>query len=147
MIYKKYNQKEIDKVCQAVADAGVTNSKKLAIMANEETGFGNVDDKVIKNIFASKMVNDRYKGTKTIGVINNYYKNKFNEIDEPVGVIAGLIPSTNPTSSVFYKAIISLKAGNSIIFSPHPNAKNSILEAVSIIRKALEKTGAPVNLV
>ena len=147
LIYKKYNQKEIDKVCQAVADAGVTNSKKLAIMANEETVFCNVDDKVIKNIFASKMVNDRYKGTKTIGVINNDYKNKVIDIAEPVGVIAGLIPSTNPTSSVFYKAIISLKAGNSIIFSPHPNAKNSILEAVSIIRKALEKTGAPVNLV
>lgn len=146
-IYRKYNQKKVDEVCQAIADAGVANSKKLAAHANAETGFGNIDDKVIKNIFASKMVNDHYKGTKTIGVINEDYKDKVIDIAEPVGVVAGLIPSTNPTSSVFYKTIISLKSGNAIIFSPHPNAKKCILEAVNIIRETLAKIGVPVDLV
>ena len=147
VVYRRYDQKKVDEVCQAIADAGVANSKKLAIHANAETGFGNVDDKIIKNIFASKMVNDRYKGTKTIDVINEDYKNRVIDIAEPVGVVAGLIPSTNPTSSVFYKAIISLKSGNAIIFSPHPKAKKCILEAVDIIRKTLSKIGAPVDLV
>lgn len=146
-IYKNYSQEKIDEVCQAVAEAGVANSKRLAIHANEETGFGNVDDKVIKNVFASKMVNDRYKAFKTIGVINTDYKQKIIEIAEPVGVVAGLVPSTNPTSSVFYKALISLKSGNAIIFSPHPKAKNCILEAVGIIRDALKRVNAPVDLV
>lgn len=146
-IYRNYSQKKINEVCQAIADAGVANSKRLAIHANEETGFGKANDKIIKNVFASKMVNDRYKDTKTIGVINKDYKDKVIDIAEPVGVIAGLIPSTNPTSSVFYKAIISLKAGNAIVFSPHPNAKNCILEAVDIIRETLKKINVPVDLV
>lgn len=146
-IYKSYSQKKIDEVCQAVADAGVANSRRLAIDANEETGFGNVDDKVIKNVFASQVVNDRYKNLKTKGVLNTDYKNKVIEIAEPVGVVAGIVPSTNPTSSVFYKALITLKSGNAIIFSPHPKAKNCILEAVEIIRNTLRRINAPVDLV
>lgn len=146
-IYKNYTQKKIDEVCQAIADVGVSNSRQLAIAANKETGFGNVEDKVIKNIFASKVVNERYRDTKTIGIINSDYKAKVVDIGEPVGVIAGLIPSTNPTSSVFYKAIISLKAGNAIIFSPHPNAKKCILEAVRLIREELKRLDVPVDLV
>ncbi|MGL5885656.1 MAG: aldehyde dehydrogenase family protein, partial [Bombilactobacillus sp.] len=140
-IYRDFSQEQIDKVCQAIADAGVANSKKLAKMAQEETGFGNWQDKTLKNIFASKTVNERYKNLKTVGIIDENVENKTIDMAVPVGVVAGLIPSTNPTSSVFYKSIIALKAGNAIVFSPHPNAKKCILEAIKIANEAAIKAG------
>lgn len=146
-IYRDFSQEQIDKVCQAIADAGVANSKKLAKMAQEETGFGNWQDKTLKNIFASKTVNERYKNLKTVGIIDENVENKTVDMAVPVGVVAGLIPSTNPTSSVFYKSIIALKAGNAIVFSPHPNAKKCILEAIKIANEAAIKAGAPEGLI
>ncbi|MBM7835306.1 acetaldehyde dehydrogenase (acetylating) [Clostridium sardiniense] len=137
------SQEEIDRIVKAIADAGYENAEKLAKMANEETGFGKWEDKVIKNVFASKMVYESLKDTKTVGIINEDKEKKVMEIGVPVGVVAGLIPSTNPTSTVIYKAMIALKAGNSIVFSPHPNAKNAIFETVRVITEAAIKAGCP----
>lgn len=139
----KMSQEQIDAIVKAIADAGYENAEKLARMANEETGFGKWEDKIIKNVFASKVVYESIKDVKTVGVINEDKANKVMEIGVPMGVVAGLIPSTNPTSTVIYKAMISIKAGNTIVVSPHPNAKNSIMETVKIITEAAEKAGCP----
>lgn len=141
------SQQQIDRICEAVSEATFNQREKLAKMASEETGFGIWQDKVIKNTFASKSVYDYIKDMKTVGVINEDIENKITEIAVPVGVIAGLIPSTNPTSTVIYKALVSLKAANSIVFSPHPNALQAIIETVTIIQTVLEKEGVPKNCV
>ena len=112
-----FSQKQIDAIVQSVSEATFNQREKLAKMANEETGFGIYEDKIIKNAFASKVVYDEMKDKPTVGVINDDAAKKVTEIAVPVGVIAGLIPSTNPTSTVIYKALISLKAANSIVFS------------------------------
>ncbi|MFT8908644.1 MAG: acetaldehyde dehydrogenase (acetylating) [Lentilactobacillus diolivorans] len=146
-IFSKFSQEKVDQICQAIADAAVAASERLAKMAQEETGFGIWQDKVLKNVFGSKTVNDRYKSMKTIGVLSEDPENKIVNIAVPVGVIAGLIPSTNPTSSVFYKALISVKSGNAIVFSPYPNAKNCTLEAIKVVGEAAYKAGAPAGLI
>lgn len=136
-------QDQIDAIVKAIADAGYEHREKLAKMANEETGFGRWQDKIIKNAFASKHVYESIKDMKTVGVLKDDKANKVMEVGVPVGVVAGLIPSTNPTSTVIYKALISLKAGNSIVFSPHPNALKSILETVNLINEAAKQAGCP----
>ena len=123
----KMSQEQINKIVKAVADAAYANATKLAKMANEETGFGKWEDKVVKNTFASQMVYETLKDTKTVGIIGEDKEAKTIDIATPVGVVAGLIPSTNPTSTVIYKAMISLKSGNTIVFSTHPNAKKCII--------------------
>lgn len=146
-ILAKMSQEEIDKIVKAIADSGYENATKLAKMANEETGFGKWEDKVVKNTFASQMVYETLKDTKTVGIIGEDKVNKTIDIATPVGVVAGIIPSTNPTSTVIYKAMISLKSGNSIVFSPHPNAKKCILETVKIISEAAIKAGCPEDAI
>ena len=142
-VLASFDQRKIDEIVKAVADACYNASERLAKMANEETGFGIWKDKVIKNIFGSKVVYEAIKDQKTIGILRDNKEQKIIDIGVPVGVVAGIIPSTNPTSTVMYKALISLKAGNCIVFSPHPNAKNCILETVKIIQEAAEKEGCP----
>ena len=139
----KMSQEQIDKIVKALAGAAHANATKLAKMANEETGFGKWEDKVVKNTFASVGVYETLKDTKTVGIIGEDKEAKTIDIATPVGVVAGLIPSTNPTSTVIYKAMISLKSGNTIVFSPHPNAKKCILETVKIISEAVVNAGAP----
>lgn len=139
----KMTQCEINKIVKAIADAGFKNAEKLAKMAEEETGFGKWQDKVIKNIFGSKMVYESIKDLKTVGIINKDKDKKTMEIAYPIGVVAGIIPSTNPTSTTIYKALIAIKGANSIVISPHPNAKNCILETVKCIREAAESAGCP----
>lgn len=139
----KMSQEQIDKIVKALCDAAYANATKLAKMANEETGFGKWEDKVVKNTFASVGVYETLKDTKTVGIIGEDKEAKTIDIATPVGVVAGLIPSTNPTSTVIYKAMISLKSGNTIVFSPHPNAKKCILETVKIISEAVVNAGAP----
>ncbi|RAP31207.1 acetaldehyde dehydrogenase (acetylating) [Brevibacillus laterosporus] len=141
------SQEHIDAIVKAVANAGVANAESLAKIAVEETGFGIREDKVIKNLFGSKVVYEHIKDMKTIGVLKEDTAKKVIEVGVPVGVIAGLIPSTNPTSTVLYKSLISIKAGNSIIFSPHPNAKKCILETIKIIREAVTSVGGPEDIV
>ncbi len=142
-----FNQAEVDKIVKAIANAGVRNAQRLAQMANKETGFGIVADKVVKNIFASKGVYEHIKDMKTIGEIARDDEKKTRSIAIPVGVIAGIIPSTNPTSTVLYKAEIAIKSGNSIVFSPHPSALRSIQETVKVIRQAIAEAGGNEDLV
>ena len=139
----RMDQQQIDRIVKAISDAGAGSAEHLAKMANEETGFGIWQDKVIKNLFASKVVYDAVKNEKTIGIIHEDRERKVWDIGVPVGVIAGIIPSTNPTSTVIYKAMIALKGGNAIVFSPHPGAKKCILETVRIIADAAQKAGCP----
>ena len=140
------SQAEVDAIVASIAKAGVRNAERLAQMANEDTGFGKVADKVIKNIFGSQMVYEHIKDMKTIGILDRDEANKTYTIAAPVGVIAGLIPSTNPTSTAFYKSEISIKAGNAIVFSPHPSALRSISEAIKVIRQAIAEAGGNENL-
>ncbi|MEG1255885.1 acetaldehyde dehydrogenase (acetylating) [Clostridium sp.] len=137
------SQVEIDKIIKAMAEAAATNAERLAKMAVEETGFGIWQDKVIKNIFGSTYIYDYIKDIKTVGIIAENEETKVMDVAVPMGVIAGLIPSTNPTSTTMYKALISLKCGNTIVFSPHPNAKKCILETVEILNEAAIKAGCP----
>lgn len=142
-ILSTFSQEKIDSIVKAMAEAGLRHAERLAKMANEETGFGIWQDKVIKNIFGSMGIFNEIKNQKTIGILKEDKQNKIIEVGIPVGVVAGIIPSTNPTSTVMYKSIISLKAGNSIVISPHPGAKNCILETVKIISEAAEAAGCP----
>ena len=137
------NQQQIDRIVEAISRAGITYAKPLAMQAQEETGFGIWQDKVIKNLFAAKVIYDTIKDMKTIGIIGEDSVRKVWDIGVPVGVIAGLVPSTNPTSTAIYKAMIALKGGNAIVFSPHPSAKNCILETVKQLAAAAEEAGCP----
>lgn len=144
-IYAGFTQEQIDKVVKAMSMEVRKHSELLAKMANEETGFGKWQDKIIKNKFAAEVVYDFIKDMKTVGILNE--TENLIEVGVPVGVVAGLIPSTNPTSTVIYKTLISLKAGNAIVISPHPNAKKCIIETVEILKKAATDAGAPEGLI
>ena len=142
-----YSQDKVDKIICEIANACAKEAENLAKMAVEETGFGVWQDKVLKNLLGSTVTYDYCKNMKTVGIIKDDPENGLMEVGVPMGIVAALIPSTNPTSTTMYKAIISIKAGNAIIISPHPNAKNCILETVKIIREALAKCGAPQDIV
>lgn len=142
-----FSQEQIDAIVDAVAKAGWDNAQRLGKMAQEETGFGRAEDKTIKNQFASKAVHDYIRDMKTVGIIREDSKNKIWEIAVPMGIIAALIPSTNPTSTVIFKTLIALKTGNAIIFSPHPSALKCTLEAVRVVREAAEQAGCPAGAV
>jgi acetaldehyde dehydrogenase (acetylating) len=144
--FKSYNQEQVDKIVKAMADAAFAESERLGKMAHEETGFGKWQDKKAKNIFASKTVYESIKNLKTVGVINSLNDGKLLEIADPMGVVAALIPSTNPTSTSFYKCLISVKSRNAVVASPHPRAVNCTLEAFRVLTDAAEKAGAPKNL-
>ena len=141
------DQGQLDRITAAVSRAGAENARRLAEMAVEETGFGIVEHKEIKNRFSSVTVYEAIKDLKTIGVLAEDKERKTMDIGVPVGIVAGLVPSTNPTSTIFYKSLICLKAGNPIIFSPHPNAVKCISAAVDVVARAAESAGAPKGAV
>ena len=134
-------QEKLDAIVKAVAEAFAAEAKDLAELAVKETGFGNAADKETKNLFASRDVWEAVKDMKTVGILRE--KPGLWEIGVPVGVIAAIVPSTNPTSTVCYKAMIALKSGNAIVFSPHPKASNCTFQAARIVAKAAEAAGAP----
>ena len=136
-------QERLDSIVEAVAQAFSAAAEKLAELAVEETGFGNVPDKVTKNRFASEAVAERIRTMKCVGVLKEDAREKLWEVGVPVGVIAAIVPSTNPTSTVCYKTLIALKAGNSIVFSPHPKAGSCTLQAAKIVAEAAQRAGAP----
>lgn len=141
------SQSEIDNIVAAVSRAGMENAAYLAKLACEETGFGKVSDKTIKNKFAAGTLYEAIKDEKTVGIIGFDKEKKVMDIAVGVGVIAGLVPSTNPTSTVIYKTMIALKSANAICFSPHPGAKKCILEAVRLMAEAAEREGCPKGAV
>lgn len=143
----KMNQEQIDTIVKVVAKACYDERERLAKLAAQETGFGRWQDKVLKNALASKGILEEIKDMRTVGILRDDKEKKVMEVGVPVGVIAGLIPSTNPTSTVIYKALIALKAGNSIVFSPHPNALKCITETVDVIKKAASAAGCPEDAV
>lgn len=136
-------QEKLDAIVEAVAKAFAREAPMLADMAVRETGFGNVEDKITKNLFASEKVAEAVRGMKTVGLLREVPEKKLWEIGIPMGVIAAIVPSTNPTSTVCYKAMIALKAGNPIVFSPHPKAIVCTRKAAQIVAEAAEKAGAP----
>ena len=139
----RMDQDQIDRIVKAISDAGAAHAEELAKAAQQETGFGKWQDKVIKNMFAARVVYDAVKKKKTVGILHEDKERKVWDIGTPVGVIAGIVPSTNPTSTVIYKAMIALKGGNAIVFSPHPGAKKCILETVRVISQAACQAGCP----
>jgi len=146
-IYRESDQVAVDRLVAMVADAAEAEAVPLAKLAHEETSFGKWEDKVIKNIFASRNVYNYIRDLKTVGIVKEDPANGIIEIGTPVGIVAGLIPSTNPTSTVIFKALIALKAGCAIVFSPHPSAKKAIIATVDIIRKTLDRQGVPHDLI
>lgn len=145
--FARFSQEAVDKVVAEIAAACAENSVMLAKMAAEETGFGVWQDKVLKNMLGSTMTYEHIKNLKTVGFIKEDKENGIYEVGVPMGVVAALIPSTNPTSTTMYKALISVKAGNAIVISPHPNAKNCIIKTAEIIESAAKRAGAPNGLI
>ena len=146
-IFATFNQEQVNHIFKAAATAADKARIPLAKMAAEDTGMGVVEDKIIKNHFASEYIYNKYKNEKTCGIIKTDKTNGIKIVAEPLGVIAGVIPTTNPTSTAIFKALISLKTRNAIIFSPHPRAKKSTIEAAKVIYDAAVKAGAPENII
>lgn len=144
--FRAYDQARVDRIVKAMADAGFEAAERLGRMAHEETGFGKPQDKKKKNEFATRRVWESIKDLRSVGVIREDKENKIIEIAEPMGVVCALIPSTNPTSTVMFKSIISVKGRNAIVASPHPRAAKSTTEAMHIIAQAAEAAGAPQGL-
>ncbi len=145
--YATYTQEQVDAIFKKAALAANAARIPLAKMAVAETGMGVVEDKVIKNHFASEIIYNKYKQDKTCGVIEEDKAFGIQKIAEPVGILAGIVPTTNPTATAIFKALIALKTRNAIIFSPHPRAKNCTIEAAKIILQAAVAAGAPENII
>ncbi len=145
--YASFSQEKVNAIFQAAAAAADKARIPLAKMAVEDTGMGVVEDKIIKNHFASEYIYNKFKNEKTCGIIHEDHTNGIKIVAEPLGVVAGIIPTTNPTSTAIFKALICLKTRNAIIFSPHPRAKKSTIAAARLIRDAAIAAGAPKNII
>ena len=145
--FGKFSQEQVDKIFQAAAIAANQARIPLAEMAVAETGMGIVEDKVIKNHFASEYIYNAYRHTKTCGIIEEDKAYGIKKLAEPIGVIAAVIPTTNPTSTAIFKTLIALKTRNGIIISPHPRAKNSTISAAKVVLDAAVKAGAPEGII
>ncbi|MFT4543173.1 MAG: acetaldehyde dehydrogenase (acetylating), partial [Planctomycetota bacterium] len=144
---RSYDQAQIDRLCEAMAKAALAAAYDLARLTVEETGIGRVHYKVLKNIFGSEGVWNSIKDEKTVGIVNRDEAKGVYEVATPIGVIAGIVPTTNPACTTMYKALISVKGRNAIVISPHPRAKRCINETVEIMRRAIERAGGPPDLV
>ncbi len=144
---KNFTQAQVDAIADAMRAAGEAEACRLAAMAVSETGMGRYEDKCFKNFFAARHVYDYIKDMKTVGIVRKDEASKTWEIAEPVGVIAGIVPTTNPTSTVIYKAMIALKSRNAIVFSPHPSAVRCTGEAARVMHQAAVAAGAPAGVV
>lgn len=146
-LFATYTQEQVDKIFYAAASAADKARVSLAKSAVEETGMGVAEDKVIKNHYAAEYIYNAYKNTRTCGVISEDKTYGIKKIAEPVGVIAAVIPTTNPTSTAIFKCLIALKTRNAVIISPHPRAKNSTIAAAKIIYEAAASAGAPEGII
>ena len=146
-VFASYTQEQVDSIFKAAAVAANKARIPLAKMAVEETGMGIVEDKVIKNNYAAEYIYNAYKDTKTCGVIEEDKSCGIKKVAEPIGVIAAVIPTTNPTSTAIFKTLIALKTRNAIIISPHPRAKASTIAAAKIVLDAAVKAGAPEGII
>ncbi len=146
-VWSHASQEQVDRVCAAMAEAAYAASERLARLAHEETGYGVVAHKQLKNEFAARGVWKSIKDVRTVGVIRVDVEKKLYEIAWPMGVVAALTPSTNPTSTVIYKILIAVKARDAIVVAPHPSAAKCCYEAASLMAKVAEENGAPHGLI
>ena len=140
---RRMDQQSIDRIVESIAKAASDHAAELAQLAVDETGFGNVNDKIIKNRFASQTLWNAIRDIKTVGILRKDAENQVWDVGVPVGVVAGIVPSTNPTSTIIYKAMICIKGGNAVVFSPHPNAAGCSIHTVKLLMEAAERAGCP----
>ena len=145
--FRPFTQEQVDRIIDHVAAAARANAESLAKLAVEETGYGNVRDKTIKNLLTSDLLHRAIRPMKTVGIIREDPANGILEIAEPAGVVAAILPTTNPTSTAFFKILIALKGKNAIVVSPHPRAVNCTCESARILSEAAEQAGAPRGIV
>jgi acetaldehyde dehydrogenase (acetylating) len=145
--YRRFTQLEVDSIVEAMAAAARAHAQRVAEIAVEETGYGNARDKLAKNLLSADLLPRTIRGMKTIGVLREIPDQKVVEIATPMGVVAAILPTTNPTSTAIYKVIIALKAGNAIVVSPHPRAKRCSCEIVAVMTEAAARAGAPDGLI
>jgi acetaldehyde dehydrogenase (acetylating) len=145
--FQHFSQEQVDRVVQAMAEAATANAEKVARMAVEETTYGVVADKVQKNLFSSQRVYEAIRSLKTVGIVREDREQGIVEVAAPVGVVAAVLPSTNPTSTAIYKILITLKGRNTIVLSPHPTAFRCTCEITSIMRDAAVTAGAPEDAI
>jgi len=145
--YRAYSQEQIDAIVERMAAAARANAKRLAELAVEETGYGNAKDKYVKNILNCDWLPRRMRGIKTVGLLRELPEEKIVEYGVPMGVVAAILPTTNPTSTAMYKSLISLKAGNAVVVSPHPRAHKCTCQTVAILYQAALEAGAPEDII
>src|SRR6266566_780305 len=145
--FEDFAEDEVERILSEISRAGIANAEALARIAVDETGYGTVEHKTLKNLFCADDVYRAIRPMKTVGIVKEDKEKKVFEVATSIGVIAAIIPSTNPTSTAIYKALIALKGRNTIVFSPHPSAVRSIGETSRIIAEAAERAGAPKNVV
>ena len=145
--YKKLTQEDVDRIIKKMSMAILENHMKLAKMAVEETNRGIYEDKITKNIFASEYIYHSIKYDKTVGVVDDNEEDGYQTIAEPIGIIAGVTPVTNPTSTTCFKSLISAKTRNVIVFGFHPSAQKCSVETARILRDAAVKAGAPEDCI
>jgi acetaldehyde dehydrogenase (acetylating) len=147
LVYRTFSQERIDAVVERMAAAARANAKRFADMAVEETGYGNSQDKYVKNLLCADRLPRQMRGMKTVGLLRELPEEKLVEMGVPMGVVAAILPTTNPTSTAIYKILISLKAGNAIVLSPHPRAHQSTCYTAGIMYQAALEAGAPEGIV
>ncbi len=145
--YRSFSQEKVDAIVEQVAAAARANARRLAELAVEETRYGNAKDKLAKNLLCSDVLPRAMRGLKTVGVLREDSEKKVVEIGVPMGVVAAILPTTNPTSTAIYKTLIALKSGNGIVLSPHPRAKACTCETAAVLQQAALRAGAPEGLV
>jgi acetaldehyde dehydrogenase (acetylating) len=145
--FARFSQEQVDAIVEACAKTAAENAEPLARTAVEETGFGNVPDKIVKNTLAAVNVPNAIRGMRTVGILREDREKGIVELASPIGVVAAVIPSTNPTSTAIYKTLIAIKAQNAIVLSPHPSAIKCICQAASLLERASLKAGAPEGLI
>lgn len=145
--FSTFTQEQVDKIFYEASKAANEARLELARMAVEETKMGVMEDKIVKNNFASEMIYNKYKNTQTVGTFFEDKALGIQKVYEPAGMIAAIIPTTNPTSTAFFKTLISLKTRNSVIIAPHPRARKCTIEAAKVVYEAALKAGAPENII
>src|SRR5436853_2377118 len=145
--FEEFTEDQVERILLEISKAGIANAELLARLAVEETGYGTVEHKTLKNLFCADNVYRAILPMKTVGIVSEDKEKKVFEVASPIGVIAAIIPSTNPTSTTIYKALIALKGRNVIVFSPHPSAVRCISETARLIADAAERAGAPRGVI
>src|SRR5688572_5094626 len=145
--FEDFAEEQVERVLLEISKAGIASAEALAKLAVEETGYGTVEHKTLKNLFCADDVYRAIRPMRTVGIVNEDKEKKVFEVASPIGVIAAIIPSTNPTSTAIYKALIALKGRNAIVFSPHPSAVKCINETSRLIADAAERAGAPRGVI